>query len=312
MTGRPQDYRYEAAASSRDAYDVPDDDGNRPGRLESDDDRIREDVSAPMQPIPLKEIPVSRFLFLILVGALVSASLLVGCRSERDALHTPERFDPYGPETTQYTAFEPGRSRFDPYASKSARYDPYEASEFPRADSYEASADRTTTYTTRSRVTGNDTTKGETPYEGPFDDQRFVEQASRGGLFEVESSRLALEQRSSQETRKFARMMIDDHGKTNQELATLARSKSLRASADLDNYHQEKLDELRHVEGAEFDVKYRQCQIKAHDEAIALFERASRECKDAELKAFATRLLPTLRDHRAQLDSTVIDDESEK
>lgn len=146
-----------------------------------------------------------------------------------------------------------------------------------------------------------------TDYEGPFDDQYFVEQASQGGLFEVESSRLALEQRSSQTTCEFARMMIDDHGKTSHELATLARRKDLRASSSVDALHQEKLDELRRIEGAEFDTKYRQCQIKAHDEAIALFERAARDCRDSALKAFAQRTLPTLRTHRSHLTSPAIE-----
>ena len=245
----------------------------------------------------------------IVVAGLVSVGLLVGCRSWTDSTYSPEppRFDPYAPEWQQSQA--PGRM-------ESVRYD----SSQPRpirsgTDQRSGEAQDATLYLGRETNESRKTYDGdekvresrETPYEGPFDDQHFVEKASIGGLFEVESSRLALEQRTSDETRKFARMMIEDHGKTNQELSSLARQKNLRASATLDDKHQEKLDELRRLEGAEFDRKYRQCQIKAHDEAIALFERAERECKDSELKAFAARTLPTLRTHRGHLDSPEVE-----
>ena len=36
----------------------------------------------------------------------------------------------------------------------------------------------------------------------------------------------------------------------------------------------------------------------AHDEAISLYEQASSELQDPDLKAFATKTLPQLRMHR--------------
>ncbi len=57
------------------------------------------------------------------------------------------------------------------------------------------------------------------------------------------------------------------------------------------------LDKMRKLEGAAFDQAYIADQIKDHEKAIALFEKEARSGKDAELKAFAEKTLPTLKDH---------------
>lgn len=53
---------------------------------------------------------------------------------------------------------------------------------------------------------------------------------------------------------------------------------------------------LQSATGAEFDKGYIQEMVKDHEKAIALFE-AAQSLADAELKAFATKTLPTLRKH---------------
>jgi putative membrane protein len=133
-------------------------------------------------------------------------------------------------------------------------------------------------------------------------DRTFIDKATQGGLFEVESSRLALDKNASAQNRSFANMMITDHSKANQALEKLVREKGGRVPTVLDTDLQAKLDDLRHKEGAAFDRAYHEAQVKAHDDAIALFESASRDCDDPELKAFAAKTLPTLRMHRSHLD----------
>lgn len=49
--------------------------------------------------------------------------------------------------------------------------------------------------------------------------------------------------------------------------------------------------------GAEFDQGFVAAQIKAHQNAIALFDQQANTGSDAELKAFAAKHLPEMRDH---------------
>jgi putative membrane protein len=134
------------------------------------------------------------------------------------------------------------------------------------------------------------------------EDKKFVEKAAIGGLFEVESSKLALEKTESRKLREFAEMMVADHGDANRKLSDLARRKGTSVPSSLDSDHKRMMDELRDQNGKEFDARYHEQQVKAHDGAIKLFESAARNCDDADLRDLASKTLPVLRKHREMLD----------
>lgn len=140
----------------------------------------------------------------------------------------------------------------------------------------------------------------------------FVMQAVNGGKFEVESSQLALQKSVSGPHREFAQMMIEDHGRANRELEVLARNKGVMLTPDVDGELAHKLEELRQADGKEFERLYHDAQMKAHDDAVALFERAAKECTDPALKAFAQKTLPTLREHQRELQKTSIASSDER
>ena len=52
--------------------------------------------------------------------------------------------------------------------------------------------------------------------------------------------------------------------------------------------------------GAAFDRGFIESQVKAHQEAITLFEQQAKNGSDADLKAFAQKQLPGLRNHLKQ------------
>lgn len=52
-----------------------------------------------------------------------------------------------------------------------------------------------------------------------------------------------------------------------------------------------------HHSGAEFDAGYLAEQVKAHQDAIGLYSQQTNAGADPELKAFAAKQLPVLRDH---------------
>ena len=133
------------------------------------------------------------------------------------------------------------------------------------------------------------------------EDREFVQQAAAGGIFEVESSRLAVSRSRHENVRDFANMMIADHGMVNRELDTLLAQTDISMPRTLDFAHQRQLDDLRTLQGEEFDRRFYELQVAAHDEAIDVFDRASRECDDQSLRSFAAKTLPSLRKHRAEL-----------
>jgi putative membrane protein len=128
-------------------------------------------------------------------------------------------------------------------------------------------------------------------------DQTFVHMASSGGLAEVQLGQLAAERAASPDVKQFGQRMVTDHTKANQELAEIARNKNMPVATDLDPKHQAMEDKLAKLQGAAFDREYLMGQVADHEQAVALFKNQVKEGKDADLKTFASKTLPTLQDH---------------
>lgn len=127
--------------------------------------------------------------------------------------------------------------------------------------------------------------------------QQFVEMAASGGLFEVQSSELALERSTSDDVKAFAQMMITDHTKANEELAALATAKTLTVPAEIAGPPAEHMAAVTAAEGDTFDAVYMEHQVQAHAETIELFQAQAASSNDADLAAFAEKTLPTLQMH---------------
>jgi putative membrane protein len=128
--------------------------------------------------------------------------------------------------------------------------------------------------------------------------QQFVEKAAVGDLYEIDSSRLAMERSQNDEIQDFAEQIVDDHTKTGDELKSLARNiQGLEVPAKMDAEHQKKVDQLKSASAAQFDRQYKMQQIEAHKAAVQLFSDYSKNGQNAELKSFAEKTLPALREH---------------
>ena len=129
-------------------------------------------------------------------------------------------------------------------------------------------------------------------------DQDFALQAASSGFAEVEASRAISEKTANASVREFAQTMVQDHTATNAELKRVADSKQLTLPTTPQPAHQDLLTALNAAMGAESDRVYvRDFGLKAHQEAVDLFDKQSREGLDPDLKAFAVATLPKLKVH---------------
>ncbi|KTT31645.1 membrane protein [Pseudomonas oryzihabitans] len=125
---------------------------------------------------------------------------------------------------------------------------------------------------------------------------QFVDDASAKGIAEIEAGKLALDKSQSQDIKSFAQQMIDDHTKANEQLKSLAQQKKLEVSSDAELMDKAKAMILQ-VRDDSFDRSYANNQVMAHEQTIAIFRTEAETSKDAELKAFAQKTLPTLEHH---------------
>ncbi|MCW0206394.1 DUF4142 domain-containing protein [Achromobacter veterisilvae] len=128
-------------------------------------------------------------------------------------------------------------------------------------------------------------------------DRDFLENAAQAGNMEVAGSKLALEKARDPDVKAFAQKMIEEHGKAGQQLASLAQSKGYEAPTEPSLVQQAKLKALG-LRDDSFDKAYiDEIGVSAHQDAVKLFEEASNEVKDPDVKQFATQTLPVLQQH---------------
>jgi putative membrane protein len=135
-------------------------------------------------------------------------------------------------------------------------------------------------------------------------DQAFLKEAATGGLMEVELGRLAMEKASSPEVKQFGQRMVDDHGKANQELATIAQQKNVQVPTELTGKAKGDYDRLSKLSGEQFDRAYMQLMVRDHRKDVSDFRKQSTSAKDADVKSFASQTLPTLEDHLKMAEQT--------
>jgi putative membrane protein len=124
------------------------------------------------------------------------------------------------------------------------------------------------------------------PAAGTPSTQDFVNKVAISDMFEIQSSQLALAKQADADTKPFAEKMVQDHQKTSSELKALVDGGKVKATLPtaLDTQHQKMLDELKAKDGKDFDASYDQTQLKAHQDAVALFDAYAKGGDNAELK----------------------------
>ncbi|WP_256009154.1 DUF4142 domain-containing protein [Desertivirga xinjiangensis] len=130
-----------------------------------------------------------------------------------------------------------------------------------------------------------------------MDRQMFVTQASSGNMLEIQAGQLAIEQGSHQEVKNYGQHMVTDHTAAGAELATLASAKNLSVSMQLMANHQQQFNVLTPLTGPAFDMAFADLMVKSHQEQVNLFDMASKEVNDADLRDFAREKLPVLKAH---------------
>ena len=128
-------------------------------------------------------------------------------------------------------------------------------------------------------------------------DKKFINEAAIGGMMEVQAGQLAATNASNDRVKAFGNMMVQDHTNVNNELKALASSKNVMVPDSMDAKHKAHIEMLRKKTGKDFDKAYMSMMVMDHNEDVSKFQMESKSANDADVKAFATKTLPTLRTH---------------
>jgi putative membrane protein len=147
-------------------------------------------------------------------------------------------------------------------------------------------------------------------------DRRFLDEAMQSSTAEVVLGQIAEQRASSNEVKEFGRKMQHDHAQANRDLQALhagrtagtamaAQTAAPRADESKLSAEQRRVaEELRGLDGPQFDAAYAQHMVKMHEKDIERFEKAATDDKHSPaVRQAAQRKLDTLREHLASAES---------
>ena len=145
----------------------------------------------------------------------------------------------------------------------------------------------------RSQSAGPAGSPGTTKAKMSQKDVNFIQKAAGGGAQEVENGKMAEKQAKSAEVKSIAARMVADHTRLNKELTALANRKGVTFNTGG--------VKAQNLGSGDFDRLYLKWLEEVHRADIADFERAAKSSDDSELKAWASKALPTLKQHLAMV-----------
>lgn len=129
-------------------------------------------------------------------------------------------------------------------------------------------------------------------------DEDFLIKATEMSMEDIQLGQLAQQKGTHADIKALANKMVEDHGKAMADVTALAARKTIAiptATTDRVKNAYDKLNEK--AVGNDFDREYCDMMVKGHKDAIDAFEKAANNAYDADIKAWASSMLPGLRMH---------------
>jgi putative membrane protein len=133
--------------------------------------------------------------------------------------------------------------------------------------------------------------------KGSEKDAQFLVNAAEINMEEISLGKLAQQKGTSSHVKELGKMMEDEHTKSMASLTTLAQTKVVTLPTSTTNDSMDAYKKLNNKSGNDFGKEYSSMMVKGHKDAIALFEKASTDCTDLDIRNWATEMLPALRQH---------------
>ena len=127
-------------------------------------------------------------------------------------------------------------------------------------------------------------------------DAQFLVNAAEINLEEIKLGQLAQQSSKMVDVKEMGKMMENAQTKSLNDLKALAMKKSITIPTSPTNDAEDAYKKLTDKD-TKFDKDYSDMMVKGHKDAIEIFQKAATDATDADIKQWATSVLPTLRTH---------------
>lgn len=130
----------------------------------------------------------------------------------------------------------------------------------------------------------------------------YVENAAASDMFEMESSRLALQRATLPAVKTYAERMIEEHGKSSEELKAAALAAGIPLPPALPADKQAKIATLGRLNGEAFDRQYVADQRSGHQETLTKVNQYLAAAPAGPLRDHASKLTGVVQNHLTVLE----------
>jgi len=129
-------------------------------------------------------------------------------------------------------------------------------------------------------------------------DHQLIRKITVSNDYEIAIAHQAVVQATQEDVREFAGMMVADHERMESEFMALSQRLGV-VTLRGERRFGDQINELAAKTGGDYDKSFIDEIVDAHEEAIELFEKASKS-QETDFAAFAVQHLPSLREHLSQ------------
>jgi putative membrane protein len=128
-------------------------------------------------------------------------------------------------------------------------------------------------------------------------DKKFLEMAANTDMLEAHLGQMAESSASATGVRDFAQTLTRDHTNSYESLYKLAGTIGATIPKGIDVRRDKDIMALTHLKGNNFDQTFLRDEVRDHQTALVQFKREAEHGHDADVRAYASKMVPILESH---------------
>jgi putative membrane protein len=128
-------------------------------------------------------------------------------------------------------------------------------------------------------------------------DRAFLKSAADANMTEAHLGKMAQDQAADTGVKDFGQTLVKDHTKAYGELTVVANKTGESIPKGIDVRRNRAIVELTRQKGMGFDRRFLAHEVQDHRKTITEFKREAEKGQNADVKAYAQKMIPTLEEH---------------
>lgn len=134
-------------------------------------------------------------------------------------------------------------------------------------------------------------------------DKTFLDMAADTNMSEAYLGKMAENKASETGVKDFGQKLVRDHTSAYESLTVLANKLGAAIPKGINVRQDKAAEELMRAKGRTFDQRFLMDEVRDHRQALVEFKREARHGRDADIRDYASKMIPTLEEHLHMAES---------